>query len=686
MIVLSVDGILVSKLTPGSLPLEPIREAELLEDTGGTLHIEPGSYPIGESPMKVSLWALGGMFALIGAMAVLRRGDLRVVKLFGIFAGANALALAVAPSSGSTGPVWALMLQVLTVIAVGASFLPFISALLYEPIPRRYVGLYWITLGMAGILVAGYVFAVTVRPNLYELVRPLAFLYFIGMLLWAVLLLVYKAIESGPVRYRQQARIALLGVATGTFPFVGLTLVPGAFGQDPLLPNHITILAWGLIPAAFAFAILQYQSLGIRRLVHRGMVYTLVSFVLLSLIVGALWLAVSQGLEISHSGESLLLLAILIVAGVALFGPLRRIAYSFVDSVLYRDSADFQTVLVGMQQQIRSVNPESDMEASLARRLVDAFNLESVLIFLSHNSDQEETPVMAGQKAFAVFQQVRPYIDSLSASELKDAVSELQWQGDFLLVAPLISSGQRFGLMVLGPKNNGESFADEEKRMMATLTPLLALAFEKAELSQELRGVNQKLVEAGEAERSRIAGDLHDGPLQKAILLGQMKDWSLDDRMDILKQLVSEIREIGSRLRPSVLDDLGIGPALEWLVEGMTSQSGLEVEIMFDGVDDDQRFQPQEELALFRVAQESLNNVMKHAGSSQVRVSLAKTNDKLVLKIVDNGTGFIADAGRPGGLGLPGMRERMLQVIGDLNIESGQDSGTTITATLPLGK
>ena len=676
-----MDGQPLSVLTSEILPTEPVREVDLQRETGESLHIELGSYPIAESPMKVSLWALGGMFAIIGAIVLLRRPDLHAARMFGLFAGANALALTVAPSSGGPAPAWSLFVQALMLIAVGASFLPFVLALVYEHLPSRLAVLRWIIPTTTALLVSGYLASVFAEPSFFEIVRPVVLLFVASSVLTSITLLAFRAFNSSPVSGKQSARVALLGMALGTLPFISLTVVPGALGQDPLLPNHITILAWGFIPVAFAYAIFQYQLLGIRRLIHRGMVHAIVSFALLILIVGILALAASWGNGISGLGTSLAILSLLTVGGVLIFPTLRRITYGIIDALLYRDDTDYQAVLVDVQQEIGGARVEPDVETNIARRLVEALNLESVLIILG---DESRPPVMAGDKADHVLEQILPFIDSNPSNNGSASVTELLVQGDFVLVCDLVSSGQNLGFMALGPKVDGESFVDEEKLLVATLSPLLALAFEKDRLSQELRGVNQRLVDAGEDERGRIAGDLHDGPLQKAILLGQEPDLSMEDRGETLRQLVSELREIGSRLRPSILDDLGVGPALEWLVEGQAVRAGLKATITLEGFDDDERFNPEAELALFRVTQESLNNVVKHARATHIEVSLSKSGDVLFLKVVDDGAGFHREAGRPQGFGLSGMRERMLQVNGRLDIHSSPGAGTTVTASLPI--
>lgn len=127
MTVLSVDDQSVTGSDPRQY--RNASQAELLTSEGDVVLARVIDSPIIEGPSKYSIWALGGMFALLGAAVVTRRPDLGSARLFGIFAGSTALAFGVAPASGGPGPQWALMLQFLTVAGVGATFFPFVANL-----------------------------------------------------------------------------------------------------------------------------------------------------------------------------------------------------------------------------------------------------------------------------------------------------------------------------------------------------------------------------------------------------------------------------------------------------------------------------------------------------------------------------------------------------------------------------
>jgi len=269
-------------------------------------------------------------------------------------------------------------------------------------------------------------------------------------------------------------------------------------------------------------------------------------------------------------------------------------------------------------------------------------------------------------------------------AENRDYVAR-RWESDSLILVNLRSAGRYLGYLLLGPKEGGEVFVEEEKRLIATVVPFLTLAVSKGQLSEELRDLNQRLVKAEEMERARVAGDLHDGPLQKAIVLAAAGDAvPQDEKRSIAHQLVAEIREVCSRLRPAILDDLGVIPAIEWLLENIPKRFGLATHFSLQDLHEEERLPSDIELALFRVSQEAINNTVKHAEATSVHISLSRENNTLVLKVQDDGVGFSPAARGNTGFGLSQMRERVVQLNGSLDIHSSLGHGTTVVARIPL--
>lgn len=219
----------------------------------------------------------------------------------------------------------------------------------------------------------------------------------------------------------------------------------------------------------------------------------------------------------------------------------------------------------------------------------------------------------------------------------------------------------------------------------------------KAEQTERDKEMLQKLVGAQEDERRRIARDLHDelGQLLTGLRLKLDSIKNLcDDNEDLCAQ-INETQLLAKRvddgidflaweLRPAVLDDLGLRPALGKYVREWSHYSGIEAELLGSGAKKI-RLAPDVETHLYRIAQEALNNVHKHAQANSVEISLDKRGELVVLIIADDGSGFDADGktNRTTGIGLIGMRERAALTGGSLEIESKPGKGTTVFVRVP---
>lgn len=211
-------------------------------------------------------------------------------------------------------------------------------------------------------------------------------------------------------------------------------------------------------------------------------------------------------------------------------------------------------------------------------------------------------------------------------------------------------------------------------------------------LEQERATSSARALLAQEAERRRIAQELHDevGQTMTAILLGLKR--AADDAPDplrkdlhevqeITRESLDEVRRLVRRLRPGVLDDLGLISALTSLTEDFATHTGLRITRRFDP--DLPALAPETELVLYRVAQESLTNAARHADAEHVTVALRHTDDSAVLTVTDDGRGV--KAAREGA-GIRGMRERALLIGGSLEIAPAPDTGTRAQLTAPVSR
>jgi signal transduction histidine kinase len=147
-------------------------------------------------------------------------------------------------------------------------------------------------------------------------------------------------------------------------------------------------------------------------------------------------------------------------------------------------------------------------------------------------------------------------------------------------------------------------------------------------------------------------------------------------------ETLHDVRRLAVELRPKALDDFGLVPALERLVETFTEQTGIPVEL--EAVIGDARLPATIETALYRTVQEALTNVIKHSRASRVSVLVTRKRDTVAAVIEDDGIGFDPDDTRDGGVGLVGMRERMALLDGRLTIESSREGGTSLVAEVPV--
>jgi len=225
---------------------------------------------------------------------------------------------------------------------------------------------------------------------------------------------------------------------------------------------------------------------------------------------------------------------------------------------------------------------------------------------------------------------------------------------------------------------------------------------EQAHMQENLNFYLQQVTRAQEHERQRIAQELHDETAQSLILMAQRLDSlassaSRRRHKDVASQLqevrgtaieaLMELRRLAQDLRPRILDDMGLVPALEWLADDLTQQDGIEAHVEVDGTLP--RLSEEGQLLLFRIAQEALRNIGKHSGATKATLSLQAHDDRLEMIVADNGRGFklpeaVGDLAATGKLGLLGMYERARLLGGAVDIRSEPRTGTTVLVELPV--
>lgn len=236
--------------------------------------------------------------------------------------------------------------------------------------------------------------------------------------------------------------------------------------------------------------------------------------------------------------------------------------------------------------------------------------------------------------------------------------------------------------------------------LLVFLSGLVINIRERRLADAKLKKLTQRVFDAQEEERGRVARELHDGISQilvgvnYALSTAKRRMMNKDDRagdtldrgMEHLSTAINEVRRISRDLRPGVLDDLGLGPALKSLTDDFRQRTGIETE--FSTVVFRNRLNPEAKFSLYRIAQEALTNIERHSGATKVVIDMRGHKKGATLRISDNGTGIPQDKSRGqtiGGLGLRNMQERAEQLNGTLRILSSR-SGTVIEAEVPLSQ
>jgi signal transduction histidine kinase len=288
-------------------------------------------------------------------------------------------------------------------------------------------------------------------------------------------------------------------------------------------------------------------------------------------------------------------------------------------------------------------------------------------------------------------------VSEQSTPELQAALAEHGFL--HVTVAPVTGEDRTLGMLVLASRESMPLSSDESALVQA-IGGLVGLALENAALRERLvahqdrlRALAGGILRAREEEARRIAHELHDeaGQLLAALhitlddLAAQVpaQDTSFKRLREVLDRVEAQLRRLARELRPTILDDLGLAPALEWLAQGLAERRDVTVTIDAP----ERRLAPEVETALYRIVQEALTNAVRHARPRRIAVEVREEGPRIRAVVWDDGRGFDAAAAlaRRGdrGLGLIGIRERAQALGGTVDIRSTPDQGTEISVVIP---
>jgi signal transduction histidine kinase len=383
-------------------------------------------------------------------------------------------------------------------------------------------------------------------------------------------------------------------------------------------------------------------------------------------------------------------------------------AVAIENARLYEASTRWSRQLESLIEVSNALARETDVDALLelvAERLRELLAARLVSVALPAGPDALRVVTAAGEGADLVLGETIKRSDSKAGRVLERAHSERvdsllddrEVNVDFTrrikaragLWVPLLVHGRPIGVITAYDKLTAPDarFDPDDGRLAETFASRAAFAVELSESVE--RDALRRVVAAQELERQRLARELHDetGQALTSILLGlRQLEGAEQESVARLRELVvatlQDVRRLAVELRPKVLDDFGLVPALERLTASFAEQTGLEVDLEATAISE--RLPSEVETAIYRVVQESLTNVVKHSHAHRVSMLVTRADGRIKVVIEDDGTGFDPSAARDDGIGLIGMRERIGLLNGTFAVESGESSGTTVALEVPV--
>ncbi|MEU8248881.1 histidine kinase [Nonomuraea sp. NPDC048916] len=618
----------------------------------------------------------GLMFPLIGAFLIAYRPRLKLAWLMcvgGLACAVNVMVTGLQFTQASAGDLesagW---LRILAIAGwtVGACTLGILTPLLSpdDRLPSRR----WLPVAITGV-------AATVLEGVRNIVRPTppastyrwpevipnplaieALAPYHATLTRSLTLLinacVVLAVISLLVRLRHAPSTARRQIAWPLSAFVIYTLFV-LLGEAYWLPATI----WtGLIPVTIAFAVLQYRLYGIDTVISRTVIATG-----LIAAVGGVYFGTGALAALLVSGyDQVAGLAAALVAG-AFFQPLRTRLRGLTDVMLYGKHGQPEELARRLAREVGETEPVNAL-AAVTAVVHDGLGVTGVVV---------EVGTEAGTAGMRV---------------------ELGTTGPDPRAVPLVWHGEPVGRMLIGPPGPRRFSAAYTERLISAATLYVADVAHAVLMTADLQRSRERILNAREEERRRLRRDLHDGlgqaltNMSMSLTMAQLRlrevpssaDRMLRDLCGSMDSVSQEVRELVYGLRPPSLDDLGLLGAVRALAE----EPGPPVQVEVEGETRD--LPAAVEVAAYRIAQEALTNVRKHADATRTTVTLACSEHALVVRVRDDGKGLPGH--RRSGVGFASMRERAAELGGTCRITqapaAGTDAGpgTQVEATLPL--
>jgi signal transduction histidine kinase len=425
--------------------------------------------------------------------------------------------------------------------------------------------------------------------------------------------------------------------------------------------RYVAAFAMLVVPVFTCIAIVRYRLYDIDVVINRTLVYGSLS----ACVVGIYVLAVvALGTVFQAQGNvAISLLATGLVA--VLFQPLRSRLQRGVNRLMYGERDDPYAVISRPGRRLEAALAPDTVLPTVVETMAQALKLPYAAILLKDGKD------------------------------FRTAASYGSPRGEPVTL-PLVYQREEIGRLVLSPRSPGEGFSDADRNLLEDLARQAEVAVHAVRLTTDLQSSRERLVATREEERRRLRRDLHDGlgaqlaglnvqagTLRRLIPTdADAADEVVVELRDELRSAIADIRHLVYDLRPPALDDLGLVEALRRLAERYGSE-GEQLRVSVEAPEDLPDLPAAVEVAVYRIVQEALTNVARHARARTCVVRLA-VNEDVALEIVDDGFGIPAQ--RSAGVGLSSMHERASELGGSCVVQSVLKSGTQVLVRLPLPK
>lgn len=434
-----------------------------------------------------------------------------------------------------------------------------------------------------------------------------------------------------------------------------LLVVPLDLITDAAVHEAVRVVAVLSLPAGAAVAILRHRVYGIDVVLNRTLVYVSLSAVLV-----VVYLASAALVQALLDGPRTLATIGAAASTALVLTPVRDRLQRGVDRLMYGHREDAHRVAAAIGSRLEAIAGGEEVLADATERIARGLRLPYVAVEV-HDAERDRILAATGTAGAALER------------------------------LPLLANGTSIGTLVAGLRRGQDRLSERDVAALREVAGIAAAAVRQLQLGAELRTARRRVVRVLEDERRRIRRDLHDGlgPTVATVVMGleearavhrtdpaRTEELLLDLKTQT-RQAVEDIRALVYGLRPPALDDLGLLGAIRQLVTGTAARAGLDVRLHApDALAD---LPAAVEVAAFRIVQEALTNVVRHAEAGTAEVTLACENEELLVRIRDDGRG-LHDVIVPG-VGLSSIRERADDVGGRVGVTSS--GGTIVEAVLP---